>query len=62
MPKVIIMAFPEKLKYLRTSMRLTQKDFAKKKMVYLNLLLIIGKKDNAYLQLRPPLKSQIFLI
>lgn len=25
------MAFPEKLKYLRTSMRLTQKDFAKKK-------------------------------
>lgn len=47
-------------------MRLTQKDFAKKKkkkkMVYLNLLLIIGKKDNAYLQLRPPLKSQIFLI
>ena len=59
------MAFPEKLKYLRTSMRLTQKDFAKKKkkkMVYLNLLLIIGKKDNAYLQLRPPLKSQIFLI
>ncbi len=55
------MAFPEKLKYLRTSMRLTKKDFAKK-MVYLNLLLIIGKKDNAYLQLRPPLKSQIFLI
>ena len=24
------MAFPEKLKYLRTSMRLTKKDFAKK--------------------------------
>lgn len=30
MPEVIIMAFPEKLKYLRTSMRLTKKDFAKK--------------------------------